>query len=176
MKLSTRSWTTIPVALAVVGMLLAAACGGASTPAQPEAGQATTLESGVSSPAVGVKQEKAMTESKPAATRMEKQPAAMAEKPATTHREPVTKTETKPAAMPEKPAAQHQQPTAVLGKQAPSAPAGPEAPAQVLPPVGTQVGDLVPEFTLNLVGGGSMTSAELRDQTRPAFLFFHATF
>ena len=45
-----------------------------------------------------------------------------------------------------------------------------------LPPVGTKVGDLSPDFTLKLLGGESVTSAQLRQSGQPAFLFFHATY
>ena len=51
-----------------------------------------------------------------------------------------------------------------------------QAPAKEAPPGGTGVGDLAPAFALNLVDGRSITSAELMEKERPAFLFFHATY
>ena len=41
--------------------------------------------------------------------------------------------------------------------------------------IGNQVGYQVPDFTLTLVDGSSVTSAELVSSGRPTFLFFWAT-
>ncbi len=41
--------------------------------------------------------------------------------------------------------------------------------------VGTAVGDRAPDFTLRLVEGTEVSSAELRRERRPAFLFFFTT-
>ena len=43
------------------------------------------------------------------------------------------------------------------------------------PEVGHQVGNLVPDFTLALADGSTVTSAQLIEEGRPAFLFFFAT-
>ena len=37
------------------------------------------------------------------------------------------------------------------------------------------MGDRIPDYTLKLLDGGSLTSADLMDRKQPAFLFFHAT-
>jgi len=39
---------------------------------------------------------------------------------------------------------------------------------------GNQVGDRVPEFTINLLGGESRTTSQLMADGKPAFLFFMA--
>jgi len=41
---------------------------------------------------------------------------------------------------------------------------------------GNQVGQRVPDFTLELEDGSTTTSAELLEQGRPTFLFFWATY
>lgn len=43
------------------------------------------------------------------------------------------------------------------------------------PEVGHQVGNLVPDFTLALADGSTVTAAQLIGEGRPAFLFFFAT-
>jgi hypothetical protein len=113
---------------------------------------------------------------------LEKQAPAMTEKPAVPARETTPKQDTTPktvkqdTATAEKPAAQSGQSTTVVEKQPPAAAVKPEVPSQELPPIGSQVGNTVPEFTLNLLDGASITSAELMNQDRPSFLFFHATY
>ena len=41
--------------------------------------------------------------------------------------------------------------------------------------VGHQIGNVVPEFTLALADGSTITSTQLVNQSRPTFLFFFAT-
>ena len=43
------------------------------------------------------------------------------------------------------------------------------------PEVGHQVGNLVPDFTLALADGSTVTATQLVEEGRPAFLFFFAT-
>ncbi len=40
------------------------------------------------------------------------------------------------------------------------------------PEVGNAVGNLAPDFTLRLVDGSELTSAQLREEGRPVFLYF----
>ncbi len=47
------------------------------------------------------------------------------------------------------------------------------APQQV--EVGYKVGMQVPEFGMSLIDGSTLTSANLTDQGKPTFLYFHAT-
>ena len=42
------------------------------------------------------------------------------------------------------------------------------------PPIGTKVGNRIPDFELELLDGTILTSADLRQRRQPAFLFFHA--
>lgn len=46
-------------------------------------------------------------------------------------------------------------------------------PAAPPPPTGTKVGNRIPDFTLKLLDGTVLTSANLRQRRQPAFLFFH---
>ena len=60
---------------------------------------------------------------------------------------------------------------------APSTPVPPtETPApqagESTPEVGNAVGNLAPDFTLRLLDGSELTSAQLREEGRPAFLYF----
>ena len=41
-------------------------------------------------------------------------------------------------------------------------------------PTGTKVGHRIPDFTLMLLDGGTLTTENLRLNGKPAFLFFHA--
>ena len=41
--------------------------------------------------------------------------------------------------------------------------------------VGYKVGMQVPEFSMSLIDGSTITSASLTDQGKPTFLYFHAT-
>ncbi len=171
----TLSWTTALLALASAGLVLAMACGGASAP-PAETGEAAVPENVSPPQAAEVKPEKAMTKSQPAIVAMDKRAPVMIEKPTVPAKETTANPEKQDMTMTEKPAAQVEQATAVMEKQTPGTAVKPEAPAQELPPVGTQVGNLAPEFTLDLIGGGSISSAELMDQNQPSFLFFHATY
>ncbi len=69
--------------------------------------------------------------------------------------------------------------TPVLTAPAPTAPLAPEPPVAPAPEssakVGDSVGDKVPEFTLTLGSGGTISSQELIDQAQPTFIFFFAT-
>ena len=56
----------------------------------------------------------------------------------------------------------------------PSAQAGAPSLAP-LAPVGTEAGHRIPDFTLKLLDGESLTSADMVDRSQPAFLFCHAT-
>ncbi len=47
--------------------------------------------------------------------------------------------------------------------------------SQALPSVGNQVGERIPPFTLRLVDGSTVTSADLLSQNRPTFLLFYKT-
>jgi len=47
-------------------------------------------------------------------------------------------------------------------------------PAAPPPPIGTKVGNRIPDFEIELVDGTILTSADLRQRRQPAFLFFHA--
>ena len=182
MRHLTPNWNTALVTLAVVALVLAAACGGAGAPSSVESGQLAVSEKSSSSPASEDKPAKSMSEDRPAATVMEKQAPAMAEKPAIPARETTHKQDTTPKKVKqdtttaEKPSARSGQSTTVMEKQPAAAAVKPEVPSQELPPIGSQVGNTVPEFTLNLLDGGSITSAELMNQDQPSFLFFHATF
>ena len=175
MRHLTLSWTTALLALATVGLVLAMACGGASAP-PAETGEAAVPENVSSTQAAEAKPEKAMAESQPATTATEKQAPVMAEKPTVAAKETTANPEKQDMTMAEKPAAQVDQATAVMEKQTPGTAVKPEASAQELPPVGTQVGNLAPKFTLNLIGGEAISSAELMDRNQPSFLFFHATY
>ncbi len=62
------------------------------------------------------------------------------------------------------------EPTAV---PAPADTAAPRA-GESTPEVGIAVGNLAPDFTLRLVDGSDLTSAQLREEGRPVFLFFLA--
>ena len=61
--------------------------------------------------------------------------------------------------------------------QAAPTPAPGPAPVQQepLPDVGNQVGDRIPEFTLELAGGGTVSSVSLIEAGRPTFIFFTST-
>ena len=66
---------------------------------------------------------------------------------------------------------------AVVPAPAPTAAPQPtEAPAPVvqepLPDVGNQVGNRMPDFTLELVGGTTVSVSSLVESGKPAFLFF----
>ena len=60
-----------------------------------------------------------------------------------------------------------------------TAPAPTEPPAPVvqepLPDVGHQVGNRIPDITLELFGGSTISTADLVEQSKPTFLFFTAT-
>jgi len=47
-------------------------------------------------------------------------------------------------------------------------------PAAPPPPIGTKVGNRIPDFELELLDGTILTSADLLQRKQPAFLFFHA--
>ena len=63
------------------------------------------------------------------------------------------------------------QPTAV--PQATQVPA--PVVAEPVPETGNQVGNRVPDFTLDLVGGATISTASLIEEGRPTFLFFTST-
>jgi hypothetical protein len=58
-----------------------------------------------------------------------------------------------------------------------AAPQAPEAPVAVdaLPDVGNQVGNRIPDFTLDLVGGPTVSSVSLVEEGKATFLFFTST-
>lgn len=62
---------------------------------------------------------------------------------------------------------------------APTAPAPTAPPAPVvqepLPDIGHQVGNRIPDITLELFGGSTVSTGELVEQGKPTFLFFTAT-
>ena len=62
-------------------------------------------------------------------------------------------------------------PVTLAGASAEAAPQS-ARPAEVK--VGNKVGDRAPEYALNLVGGGTVTSDSLVSANRPVFLFFMA--
>lgn len=115
----------------------------------------------------------------PMAKAMDNEPAAVAETtvaPAA-QLEPLQSKErgvTEPAAVKQAP-----QPTAAPDPTAVEVPAATEAPAPVvqepLPPVGNKVGNLIPDVTLELFGGSTVSTSSLAEQGKPTFLFFFAT-
>ena len=168
------------VALAAAG-LLAVACGSASQPPpvrEPAAAPAAQVASAQPQPA----------DTAPLANPANPEPAAKA-MPGAAAAEPAPAE----AAMPAAPAAQAE-PVEPAGPEpvvpaaasaAPAEPAAPEpepvvqaepaAPVVPLPEVGTQVGYRIPDFTLELAEGGTVTAADLTAAGRPVFLFFFAT-
>jgi hypothetical protein len=58
----------------------------------------------------------------------------------------------------------------------PSAPSGQDTEASVEPvQVGTEVGDRIPDFAINLADGSTIALDELRQDNQPVFLFFFET-
>jgi hypothetical protein len=81
---------------------------------------------------------------------------------------------TEPAAVKQAP-----QPTGAPAPTAVEVPAATEAPAPVvqepLPPVGNKVGNRIPDVSLELFDGTTVSTASLAEQGKPTFLFFFAT-
>ncbi len=94
----------------------------------------------------------------------------------------------KPSSSPSKPSASKQQSTGDMKEETVS-PAGETPPEPTAEPhateapvvkeplaeVGNQVGNRIPDFTLDLVGGATVSTAKLIEEGKPAFLFFTST-
>ena len=66
------------------------------------------------------------------------------------------------------------EPQEMVESQDSAAAAGPSM-GEPMAETGNEVGDRIPDFTLDLVDGTKVTSASLKEQGEPAFLFFFST-
>ena len=172
--------------------LLAAACGSASEPppvnevAAPAAvevaparsvNQEPAVKAAPANPAQGAKPggQEAAAEAMPdtAVESAQGQPAAPAEpvEPAAGESSQAAAVAQAEPVAPIAPAA----PAAAEPEPEPVAEVEPAAPAVPLPEIGHQVGYRIPDFTLELAAGGTVTAADLTAAGRPTFLFFFAT-
>ena len=153
-----------PAAPAPVGSKPAVASAPASQPAQTSARFETRVETGVdAAPETTAKADNMTSQATITAPSLElKEPASAQEMVA-------------PTVAPEPtPAVAQVEPTATPVPPEPTATSAPVA-QEPLPDLGNRVGNRIPDFTLELVDGATVTSASLVEQGRPTFLFFFAT-
>ena len=148
---------------------------GAQEHSAPMAAQETAIERPASAEVMPAKTEETQPEQMANVVEPAAQPEIPVAVPAVTQQEPaqpsnpgesapsqVTEPTSPPAAAPEPTPVPAQQPTAIPVPEP-------------LPPIGNQVGNRIPDFTLDLVGGATASSVSLVEAGKPTFLFFTST-